>query len=66
MNHSDAVINGAIQVEMRKVKARADAVSANSRTGVEKYLRGTTGCTVFEGAWRGARTGSKVPMKSQF
>jgi pyruvate/2-oxoglutarate dehydrogenase complex dihydrolipoamide dehydrogenase (E3) component len=43
------VLDGAIQVDMRKVRARADAVSANSRTGVEKYLRGTRGCTVFEG-----------------
>ena len=43
------VLDGAIRVDMRRVKARADAVVANSRTGVEKFLRGMTGCTVIEG-----------------
>lgn len=43
------VMDGAIKVDMRKVKARADAVSTNARTGLEKYLRGMNGCTVIEG-----------------
>jgi len=43
------VLDGAIKVDMCKVKARADAVSTNARTGVEKYLRGMEGCTVIEG-----------------
>jgi pyruvate/2-oxoglutarate dehydrogenase complex dihydrolipoamide dehydrogenase (E3) component len=43
------LLDGEIRVDMQKVKARADAVSTNSRTGVEKFLRGMTGCTVFEG-----------------
>src|SRR3954471_22392095 len=34
---------------MPRVKARADAVSANSRIGVEKWLRGMPGCTVIFG-----------------
>ncbi len=46
------VLDGAIRVDMQKVKARADTVSANARTGVEKYLRGMTGCTVIEGQAR--------------
>jgi len=31
------------------VKARADAVSANARAGVEKWLRGMAGCRVLQG-----------------
>jgi pyruvate/2-oxoglutarate dehydrogenase complex dihydrolipoamide dehydrogenase (E3) component len=41
------LLDRAIQVDMRKVKARADAVSTNARTGVEKRLRRMTGCTVI-------------------
>jgi pyruvate/2-oxoglutarate dehydrogenase complex dihydrolipoamide dehydrogenase (E3) component len=37
------------RVDMRTVKARADAVSAKARTGVERWLRGMNGCTVFTG-----------------
>ena len=37
------------QIDMPKVKARADAVSANSRTSVEQWLRNMKGCTVFKG-----------------
>src|SRR5215475_9944401 len=39
-------LNGEINVDMRKVKERADTVSINARSGVEKYLRGMGGCTV--------------------
>jgi pyruvate/2-oxoglutarate dehydrogenase complex dihydrolipoamide dehydrogenase (E3) component len=42
-------IEGAIKIDMVRVKARADGVSANSRAGVEKWLRGMPGCTVIEG-----------------
>jgi pyruvate/2-oxoglutarate dehydrogenase complex dihydrolipoamide dehydrogenase (E3) component len=42
------VLDGAIRVDMKKVKARADAVSTNAHTGVENYLRGMEGCTVIE------------------
>jgi pyruvate/2-oxoglutarate dehydrogenase complex dihydrolipoamide dehydrogenase (E3) component len=40
---------GGIHVDMGRVKARADTVVANARTGVEKFLRGLTGCSVFQG-----------------
>jgi pyruvate/2-oxoglutarate dehydrogenase complex dihydrolipoamide dehydrogenase (E3) component len=43
------VLEGAVRVDMKSVKARADAVVMRSRTGVEKSLRGMAGCTVFEG-----------------
>src|SRR3954467_14240565 len=34
------VLDGGIKIDMALVKARADTVSANSRTSVEKWLRG--------------------------
>jgi len=40
-------LGGGVQVDMRKVKARADEVVANSSGGVEKFLRNMEGCTVF-------------------
>ena len=43
------VLEGAVRVDMKRVKARADAVVADSRTGVERRLRGMAGCTVIEG-----------------
>lgn len=43
------VLDGAVRVDMKKVKSRADTVILNARTGLEKYLRGMNGCTVIEG-----------------
>ena len=43
------VLDGPIKIDMARVKARADTVSANSRAGVEKWLRGMPGCTVIQG-----------------
>ena len=43
------VLDGPVKIDMARVKARADAVAANSRTGVEKWLRGMPGCTVMQG-----------------
>jgi pyruvate/2-oxoglutarate dehydrogenase complex dihydrolipoamide dehydrogenase (E3) component len=40
---------GETRIDMPKVKARADAVAANARSGVERRLRGMDGCTVFQG-----------------
>jgi pyruvate/2-oxoglutarate dehydrogenase complex dihydrolipoamide dehydrogenase (E3) component len=40
-------LSSGVQIDMPKVKARADAVSANSREGVERWLRKMEGCTVF-------------------
>jgi pyruvate/2-oxoglutarate dehydrogenase complex dihydrolipoamide dehydrogenase (E3) component len=38
-----------ITVDMKAVKARKDHVSGTSRTGVEQWLKGLKGCTVYEG-----------------
>src|SRR5687768_14842164 len=43
------ILDGPVRVDMKRVKARADAVVAESRTGVERRLRGMDGCTVIEG-----------------
>jgi pyruvate/2-oxoglutarate dehydrogenase complex dihydrolipoamide dehydrogenase (E3) component len=43
------LLEGSVRVDMKKVKARADAVVQDSRMGVERRLRGMTGCTVVEG-----------------
>ena len=40
---------GEVRVDMKRVKARKDAVVARSTQGVEKWLRGTKGVTVFQG-----------------
>ena len=43
------VIDGAVTVDMARVKARAQAVVAASRDGVENGLRSLPGCTVLHG-----------------
>jgi pyruvate/2-oxoglutarate dehydrogenase complex dihydrolipoamide dehydrogenase (E3) component len=52
------VINGQIAVDMKKVKARKDAVVRQSNEGVEKWLKSTENLTVYEGHARfeGPRT----------
>ncbi len=40
---------GNVSVDMRAVKARKDAVVAESREGLERWLRGLPGCTVYQG-----------------
>ncbi len=42
-------IEGSVQVDMKKVESRKDAVVQKSREGVEKMLRGLANCTVLEG-----------------
>ncbi len=42
-------IDAPIRIDMKRVKERADTVSFNSRSGVEKWLRGMDGCTVVKG-----------------
>jgi pyruvate/2-oxoglutarate dehydrogenase complex dihydrolipoamide dehydrogenase (E3) component len=42
-------IEGAVNVDMKAVKARKDAVVAPSRNGVERSLKTRKGCTVYEG-----------------
>ena len=41
--------SGKISVDMKRVKARKDAVVGKSSGGVEKWLRGTKGITVIKG-----------------
>lgn len=43
------VIDGGVSVDMRRVKARKDAISGQSRTGVERRLREMENCTVYQG-----------------
>jgi pyruvate/2-oxoglutarate dehydrogenase complex dihydrolipoamide dehydrogenase (E3) component len=43
------VINSAVEVDMSRVKARADTVSMNARAGVERWLSGMKACTVLRG-----------------
>jgi len=42
-------IDGSVSVDMRRVKARKDAISGKSRTGVETWLKHMQNCTVYEG-----------------
>ena len=37
------------RIDMPRIKARADAISANSRAGIERWLRDMTGCSVLQG-----------------
>ena len=37
------------RIDMPRVKVRADAISANSRAGIERWLRDMTGCSVLQG-----------------
>jgi len=43
------VLGGALHMDMAVVKARKDKVSSDARQGVESWLKGMQGCTVFEG-----------------
>ncbi len=40
-------IQGSIETDLKAVKARKDAISAKSREGIEKWLRGMKNCSVF-------------------
>lgn len=43
------MFEGAVRVDMTKVKSRADTVIANASRGVRGWLDGMDGCRVFEG-----------------
>jgi pyruvate/2-oxoglutarate dehydrogenase complex dihydrolipoamide dehydrogenase (E3) component len=45
-------IEGSVNVDMKAVKARKDAVVATFRNGVERSLKTLQGCTVYEGHGR--------------
>lgn len=40
---------GSVRVDMKRVMARKDAVSNESRTGLEHWLRNMEKCTVYQG-----------------
>jgi pyruvate/2-oxoglutarate dehydrogenase complex dihydrolipoamide dehydrogenase (E3) component len=42
-------VEGPVSVDMALVKARKDAISGKSRTGLESWLKGMKNCTVFQG-----------------
>ena len=42
-------IDGAVSVDMRRVKARKDEISGQSRSGLESSLKKLENCTVYEG-----------------
>ena len=42
-------VNGDVRVDMKRVKARKDAISGRSSKGVEEWLRGLENCTVIQG-----------------
>lgn len=46
------ILDGGVRVDLARVKARKDEVIGESREGVEKWLRGTSGVTVFNGHGR--------------
>src|SRR5437763_11610239 len=43
------VVGGGVNVDMRRVKARKDELSGQSRDGLESSLKKLENCTVFEG-----------------
>ncbi len=43
------IINGPVAVDMKKVKARKDAVVRKSNEGVAQWLKNMDNCTVYEG-----------------
>jgi len=42
-------LGGSVTVDMKRVRARKDEISGQSRTGVEAWLRGTQNCTIYQG-----------------
>lgn len=47
--HYGINISGDVRVDMKKVKARKDAIVANSANGLEKWMRGDPNITVYVG-----------------
>lgn len=42
-------LNGDVRVDMKRIKARKDAISGRSNKSVEEFLRGLKHCTVIQG-----------------
>jgi pyruvate/2-oxoglutarate dehydrogenase complex dihydrolipoamide dehydrogenase (E3) component len=45
-------LNGEVHIDFKAVKARRDAIVANSRNGLERWLRSMPNCTVYHSAAR--------------
>ncbi len=45
-------LDGPVRVDMKRVKARKDAVSGASRSSVEQWLRSMPNCTLYQGSAR--------------
>jgi pyruvate/2-oxoglutarate dehydrogenase complex dihydrolipoamide dehydrogenase (E3) component len=58
------VIDGNVRVDMRRVKARKDAISERSRSGVETWLRSLPRCDVYTGHAR-FRSAREVVVSDQ-
>ncbi|MET0741883.1 MAG: FAD-containing oxidoreductase [Microvirga sp.] len=43
------IVTGPVAIDMKRVKARADAVTATARANLERWLRGMDRLTVFDG-----------------
>jgi pyruvate/2-oxoglutarate dehydrogenase complex dihydrolipoamide dehydrogenase (E3) component len=43
------VLDGAVRVDMKRVKARKDDIAGQSRDGLERWLDGMANCTVYRG-----------------
>src|SRR6202022_4257378 len=43
------MVDGRISADMKRVKARKDSISSQSRTGLETSLKSLENCTVYEG-----------------
>ena len=41
------ILSGEVSIDMKAVRARKDSILAKSRDGIETWLRGMEGCTVF-------------------
>ena len=46
------LLDGPVRIDMKRVKARADAIVTEWRAGIERRLREMKGCTVIEGQAR--------------
>jgi pyruvate/2-oxoglutarate dehydrogenase complex dihydrolipoamide dehydrogenase (E3) component len=57
-------VDGNVCVDMKRVKARKDAIAERSRVGLEKYLRGLPRCDVYMGHAR-FRTAREVEVGGQ-
>src|SRR5215475_13736320 len=53
-------VSGDVRVDMKRVKARKDAVSGRSNKDVEEWLRGLQNCTVIQGHARFQSSNSVV------